>query len=60
MRRKINLCWVIVLLLCVIVVSGCETITGAVKGAAEGAAEGIPKDWAALKKADDWIKKNLW
>ena len=56
MRRKINLCWVIVLLLCVIVVSGCETITGAVKGAAEG----IPKDWAALKKADAWMRENLW
>jgi len=56
MRRKINLCWAIVLLLCVIVISGCETIAGAAKGATEG----MQKDWAALKKADAWMKKNLW
>jgi predicted small secreted protein len=52
MRRKINLCWAIVLLLCVIVISGCETI--------KGAAQGMQKDWATLKKADAWMRKNLW
>lgn len=32
--------------------SGCETI--------KGAAEGATKDWATLKKADNWLQKNLW
>jgi predicted small secreted protein len=55
MSRKTHLCWAVVLL-CVFIISGCETITGAAKGAVEG----MQKDWAVLKKADDWLKKNLW
>ncbi len=31
---------------------GCET--------AKGAAEGAKKDWQNAKKADDWMRKNLW
>ena len=36
--------------------SGCGTIKGIGKGAAEGAKE----DWTALKKADKWMRENLW
>jgi predicted small secreted protein len=41
-----------VLLLVLILFTGCETI--------KGAAEGAKKDWQALEKADDWMRKNLW
>ncbi len=44
----------------VIICSGCSTVTKSTKGAAEGAVQGAKEDWAAVKKADDWIRKNLW
>lgn len=40
----------------IVLLLGCETI----KGAGQGAVEGAKKDWQALKKADDWLKKNAW
>ncbi|MCX7926934.1 MAG: hypothetical protein N2606_02200 [Candidatus Omnitrophica bacterium] len=36
--------------------SGCHTIYHTSKGAVEGA----KMDYEDAKKADDWIKKNLW
>jgi predicted small secreted protein len=45
-----------VLLVFIILISGCETI----KGAGQGAADGAKKDWQTLKKADAWMRKNLW
>lgn len=39
-----------------VLVSGCGTICGAGKGAAEGAKE----DWKAAQKADSWLRKNAW
>ncbi len=47
---------VLALLLGSVFVYGCETI----KGIGQGAAEGAKKDWQALKKADNWVQKNLW
>lgn len=49
--------------LAVIFVSGCETAKGAAKGVgavAVGTAEGAKKDWQAVKKADGWMRKNMW
>jgi len=40
------------LLLCVVAVSGCHTVAGAVAGAQE--------DYKTVKKADAWLQKNLW
>jgi len=37
----------------VFLLSGCGTI----KGAADGF---VHEDWKALKKFDDWIRRNLW
>ena len=35
-----------------ILISGCETM--------KGAFEGAKKDWDSAKKADQWLRKNLW
>jgi hypothetical protein len=43
-----------------VLVSGCNTIFRASKGAAQGAASGAKQDVEDVKKADDWMKKNLW
>jgi uncharacterized protein YceK len=51
MRKRI-MAFLIVLTF-VFLVSGCGTI----KGACEGFAN---EDWPALKKMDDWIRRNLW
>ncbi len=40
--------------------SGCHTVYRASKGAAEGAVSGAQKDYEDAKKADEWMKKNLW
>ncbi len=45
-----------VLLVFVILISGCETA----KGAAQGAVQGFGKDWQSAKKIDDWMRRNLW
>lgn len=44
-----------VLLACIIV-SGCNTASGAAAGAAKGA----QKDYETVKKADAWLQENLW
>ncbi len=44
------------LLVFIIMLSGCETV----KGTVQGAAQGFQKDWQAAKKVDDWMRQNLW
>jgi predicted small secreted protein len=39
-----------------VLLSGCNTV----QGAAGGAASGAKQDVESLKKADGWMKKNLW
>lgn len=46
----------LVLLLGFAFIYGCGTI----KGIGQGASEGAKKDWQGIKKADDWVRKNLW
>jgi len=41
-----------ILLIFIIMLSGCETM--------KGAAGGAKKDFQALKKADQWMRDNLW
>ena len=48
-----------ILFLFVILVNGC-TLAKGVSGFAQGAKEGAEEDWKLLKKADDWVKSNLW
>jgi hypothetical protein len=43
----------------VILISGCTLAKGA-SGLAQGIKEGAEKDWATLKKADDWMQENFW
>ena len=45
-----------ILSLLFILLSGCETIRSSFQGATGGA----NKDWEVIKRADDWIRKNLW
>jgi predicted small secreted protein len=69
MARKVlsSLCLASFLFTGVILISGCETAKGAAEGITYTAKEtgrGAVKDVAvvgvALKKADDWMKENLW
>lgn len=39
-----------------LLIAGCETV----KGAFTGASDGAKKDWEAAKKADQWMRDNLW
>lgn len=39
-----------------VLIAGCQTVTGAVKGGAEGA----KKDWESLKKANQKMEEVLW
>jgi len=52
-----------VLMLMVLLVSGCETAKGFATGIGS-TAEGVGKDsynlWNFLKSADNWLDKNLW
>ena len=48
-RSALAICVVCLLL---IVLSGCETV--------KGAAQGLSKDWQTAKKADNWLRENLW
>jgi uncharacterized protein YceK len=48
-KRALGLC---IILAFILSLSGCGTLKGAYNGAKE--------DWQSLKKADDWMKKNLW
>jgi len=52
-KTRVAVCAVVLLgfLLC-----GCETT----KGIAEGVTKDSQNTWASLKKADDWMRKNLW
>lgn len=52
-----------VLLVFVFLASGCtfaKGAGGAVVGCAQGAKEGFKDDVSWIKKADNWIKENLW
>jgi len=46
-----------------ILISGCETTKGVAVGVG-ATAVGVGKDaktaWDGIKKADEWVKKNLW
>jgi hypothetical protein len=47
----------------VILLFGCETAKGAAVGVGAtvvSVADGIKKDWEAAKKADAWMRENLW
>ena len=44
------------LIICTFLLFGCNTI----KGTAAGAANGAKQDLEGVKKADGWMKKNLW
>ncbi|RJP27344.1 MAG: hypothetical protein C4533_07735 [Candidatus Omnitrophota bacterium] len=50
----------LLLLPVMLMLSGCHTLFNSSKGAYEGAKEGAKKDWEGLKKADNWLKENLW
>ena len=52
-RSALTIC---VLYLLSMVLSGCHTV----KGAVEGGVEGFSKDWETAKRADRWIRENLW
>jgi len=54
MIKKGTACFILSLFL--ILISGCETLKGGVQGATGGA----KKDWEAAKRADEWMRKNLW
>ena len=46
-----------------ILISGCETTTGAARGiddTSEGAAKEVVTPWDAIMKLDSWIRENLW
>ncbi|MEK6727864.1 MAG: hypothetical protein AABY28_04240 [Candidatus Omnitrophota bacterium] len=46
-----------------IFLAGCNTLKGVATGVgatAEGAAEDVKGAYNGIKKADDWIRKNLW
>lgn len=52
-----------ILFLFVFLASGCTIIKGtggAVVGCAQGGAEGFKEDVGFIKKADSWVKENLW
>ncbi len=61
-----------VLLLCVLfgmalLLAGCQTAKGTTEGAAQNTFstdEGLTEDtstlWYSIKKADEWIRENLW
>ncbi|MCX5680705.1 MAG: hypothetical protein NT079_00150 [Candidatus Omnitrophica bacterium] len=56
-----------ILVVSVVLISGCETGKGFVLGLGAtvgGTAMGVGKDsvtaWKGIKKADDWFKENLW
>ena len=48
----------------VFLVSGCGTLFkgtgGLAQGFSQGVKEGAKEDWAWIKKADSWMKDNLW
>ncbi|HTY45181.1 MAG TPA: hypothetical protein VMD52_04225 [Patescibacteria group bacterium] len=62
----------IVLLLCALsgialLLAGCQTAKGTAEGAAnttsatvEGLSEDTSSFWYSIKKADEWIRENLW
>jgi predicted small secreted protein len=39
---------------------GCETTKGVVTGVAEGVPKDAKNTWQGIKKADTWMKENLW
>lgn len=61
-RNKIV--FIIVFLVGIVLAQGCETTKSVVTGVATGITTGIPKDikdtYHSVKKADTWMKENLW
>ncbi len=49
-----------VLLSFIVLVGGCETTKGIVTGVAEGMPKDVKNTWEGIKKADTWMRKNLW
>jgi len=60
MGKKIGFCGLAVLLLCIVIMSGCETTKGLAQGLAQGIAKDTKNTGGVILKVDDWIKKNLW
>jgi len=67
MVKRFNLLFLVLFFSSVLFICGCETAKGAVKGTVNGVGavgagigEGSKKDWAAVMKADDWVKDNMW
>jgi len=56
MGRKIGFCALAIFLLCIVIMSGCETTKGFVQGIAKDA----KNTGGVILKIDDWFKKNLW
>jgi len=56
--------FLLVILFAFVSLSGCCTVAkgtvGAAGGLAQGAKEGAKDDCNAIKKADTWVKDNLW
>lgn len=52
--------FVLALLAWLLFLGGCETTKGLVGGVAGGVSEGAKKDWAALKRVDNWMRENMW
>ncbi len=57
----------LLLLIILIIFTGCQTIKGATCGAASGLNQDVQNisnpdqnGWNALKKADAWVQENLW
>lgn len=57
MIKKTSL--LVLLLVMLVSFSGC-TVLGGAGGLAAGVKEGAKKDWEWMKKADDWVKENMW
>ena len=67
MVKRFNPLFLALFLSSVLFICGCETAKGAAKGTVHGVgavgtgiADGAKKDWAAVMKADDWVKDNMW
>ncbi len=60
MARRITSCSLVVLVLCVIIMSGCETTKGMTKGLAKDIKDTSVGISQVISQSDDWIRKNLW
>ncbi|MFA5144894.1 MAG: hypothetical protein WC723_02680 [Candidatus Omnitrophota bacterium] len=59
MAKRISFCCLAVLL-CAVILTGCETCKGVAKGVSEGVAKDTQSTGNVLLSVDDWIRRNLW